>query len=68
MDEYKALKDKIKTLEESLVSVSKEADRLKEKLDEVELAVYNVEETSLIDRIFFWGENIKPLTKYFQPE
>lgn len=66
IQEYNALKDKIKSLEETLTSVSKEASLYKEKLGKIESLVNDLEEENVINRLLFWKNVIKPFKIFVQ--
>ena len=65
LEEYNGLKNKIKTLENTLGDVSKEAAIYKEKLGKIEGLVIDLEEETLINRIFSWKSIITPLKNLF---
>lgn len=66
LSEYNGLKKKVKDLEKALNDVSNEASLYKEKLGTVESAVLDLEGEGLVNRIFSWGNIIKPLIKLFK--
>ena len=65
IEEYQGLKNKIKSLEDALGEVSKDAALSKEKLEKIESIVMDLGEEKLIDRLFSWKKIIEPLQKLF---
>lgn len=65
LSEYNSLKSRIKTLEENIIGISKEASGYKEKLDKVEALVGDMDGIGLFERIFNWKYFVEPLKKLF---
>lgn len=66
IEEYNALKDKIKELESTLVDVSKETSFYKEKYKDAESLVYDLEAEGFVGRLLKWKKVISPLVTLFQ--
>lgn len=58
--EYNGLKDKIKSLEEKLVDMSKEIKIYKNRMDDYNDFIADLEQESLINRVFHWKNIFKP--------
>lgn len=56
IEEYIVLKNKIKTLESSLIDVSKDASKYKEKSNNLESLMKDVESLTLIERVLHWKQ------------
>lgn len=65
MKEYNGLKSKIKSLEQTLVDVSKEASVYKEKLNILESLVMDLENENILNRIFSWKNIVNPFKEVF---
>lgn len=65
MKEYNGLKSKIKSLEQTLVDVSKEASVYKEKLNILESLVMDLENEKILSRIFSWKNIVNPFKEVF---
>lgn len=65
LEEYNGLKNKIKTLENTLGDVSKEASAYKEKLGTIEGLVMDLEDETWVDRLFSWKSILKPFKDLF---
>ena len=63
IQEFNSLKDKIRTLESSLIDVSKEAAIYKEKYSALRDLSMDLENESLLNRIFNWKDILKPFKK-----
>jgi hypothetical protein len=59
MDEFKGMKEKIESLEKSLVSKDKEIEVLKNSYLISQNALEDIAELSLFERVFNWKSNIK---------
>ena len=66
MTEYNGLKNKIKSLEQTLVDVSKETAIYKEKLSILESLVMDLEGEGVLNRIFSWKNIISPFKEVFK--
>ena len=66
MKEYNGLKSKIKSLEQTLVDVSKETAAYKEKLSILESLVMDLEGEGVLNRIFSWKNIISPFKEVFK--
>ena len=65
MKEYNGLKNKIKSLEQTLVDVSKETAIYKEKLSILESLVMDLENEKIFSRIFSWKNIVNPFKEVF---
>lgn len=65
MKEYNGLKNKIKSLEQTLVDVSKETAVYKEKLSILESLVMDLESEKILSRIFSWKNIVNPFKEVF---
>lgn len=65
MKEYNGLKSKIKSLEQTLIDVSKEASVYKEKLNILESLVMDLENEKILSRIFSWKNIVNPFKEVF---
>jgi len=65
MEEYNGLKNKIKSLEQTLVDVSKETAIYKEKLSILESLVMDLESEKILSRIFSWKNIVNPFKEVF---
>lgn len=65
MQEYNGLKNKIKSLEQTLVDVSKETAIYKEKLSILESLVMDLENEKILSRIFSWKNIVNPFKEVF---
>ena len=68
MKEYNGLKNKIKSLEQTLVDVSKEAATYKEKLSILESLVMDLENEKILSRIFSWKNIVNPFKEVFKKD
>jgi hypothetical protein len=66
MSEYNGLKDKIKSLEQTLVDASKEASAYEEKLSILENLVMDLENERILNRIFSWKNIVNPFKEVFK--
>lgn len=66
MKEYNGLKNKIKSLEQTLVDVSKETAIYKEKLSILESLVMDLENEKIFSRIFSWKNIVTPFKEVFK--
>ena len=64
MEEYDALKAKIKNLEEQIVIDSKEIKKYKSDLEDLFFAIEDLENEGLFDRVFKWKNIINFLLKF----
>ena len=64
MEEYDALKNKIKNLEEQIVIDSKEIKKYKSDLEDLFFAIEDLENEGLFDRVFKWKNIINSLLKF----
>ena len=64
MEEYDALKAKIKNLEEQIVIDSKEIKKYKSDLEDLFFAIEDLENEGLFDRVFKWKNIINSLLKF----
>ena len=65
LEEYNSLKDKIKSLEEKNVTLYREAQLTKDKLNVVRSLLFGLDDIGLMDRIINWKAYIKPLNDLF---
>lgn len=63
MEEYNSLKQKVRELESTLGDVSKEAALYKEKLGNLKGLIIDLENETLIDRVFHWKGVVEPFKK-----
>ena len=68
MEEYNGLKNKIKSLEQTLVDVSKETAVYKEKLSILESLVMDLEDERVLNRIFSWKNIINPFKELLKKD
>jgi hypothetical protein len=68
MKEYNDLKSKVKSLEQTLVDVSKETAIYKEKLSILESLVMDLEDEGILNRIFSWKNIISPFKEVFKKD
>ena len=68
MTEYNGLKNKIKSLEQTLVDVSKETAIYKEKLSILESLVMDLEDEKVLNRIFSWKNIVNPFKEVFKKD
>lgn len=68
MKEYNDLKSKIKSLEQTLVDVSKETAIYKEKLSILESLVMDLENEKILSRIFSWKNIVNPFKEVFKKD
>lgn len=68
MQEYNGLKNKIKSLEQTLVDVSKETAIYKEKLSILESLVMDLENEKILSRIFSWKNIVNPFKEVFKKD
>lgn len=68
MKEYNGLKNKIKSLEQTLVDVSKETSVYKEKLSILESLVMDLENEKILSRIFSWKNIVNPFKEVFKKD
>ena len=68
MKEYNGLKNKIKSLEQTLVDVSKETAIYKEKLSILESLVMDLENEKILSRIFSWKNIVNPFKEVFKKD
>ena len=66
MKEYNGLKNKIKSLEQTLVDVSKETTVYKEKLSILESLVMDLEDEKVLNRIFSWKNIVNSFKEVFK--
>lgn len=66
IEEYNGLKNKIKSLEQTLVDVSKETAIYKEKLSILESLVMDLENEKILSRIFSWKNIVNPFKEVFK--
>lgn len=66
IEEYNGLKNKIKSLEQTLVDVSKETAIYKEKLSILESLVMDLENEKILNRIFSWKNIVNPFKEVFK--
>ena len=64
LEEYNALKNKVKNLEEQIVIDSKEIKKYKSDLEDLFFAIEGLENEGLLDRIFKWKNIINSLLKF----
>ena len=65
ISEYQGMRKKINDLESALNSVSKEAATNKEIIEQAKALVVDLEEESLISRLFKWKSVIEPINTLF---
>lgn len=65
LEEYNALKAKIKSLEEQTVSDSKEIKRYKDNFETLFFAIEDLEGEGLFNRVFKWKDVIESILKEF---
>ena len=68
MNEYNGLKNKIKSLEQTLVDVSKETALYKEKLSILESIVMDLEDEGVLNRIFSWKNIVNPFKELLKKD
>lgn len=68
MKEYNGLKNKIKSLEQTLVDVSKETAVYKEKLSILESLVMDLENEKILSRVFSWKNIVNPFKEVFKKD
>ena len=68
MKEYNGLKSKIKSLEQTIVDVSKETAAYKEKLSILESLVMDLEGEGVLNRIFSWKNIVNPFKEVFKKD
>jgi len=68
MKEYNGLKNKIKSLEQTLVDVSKETALYKEKLSILESIVMDLEDEGVLNRIFSWKNIVNPFKELLKKD
>ena len=68
MEEYNGLKNKIKSLEQTLVDVSNETAIYKEKLSILESLVMDLEGEKVLNRIFSWKNIVNPFKEVFKKD
>jgi hypothetical protein len=68
MSEYNGLKSKIKSLEQTLVDVSKETAAYKEKLSILESLVMDLEDEGVLNRIFSWKNIVNLFKEVFKKD
>lgn len=68
MKEYNGLKSKVKSLEQTLVDVSKETAIYKEKLSILESLVMDLENEKILSRIFSWKNIVNPFKEVFKKD
>lgn len=61
MEEYKGMKERIESLENTLASKDKEIDEYKKKYILSQTSLEDISELSLFERVFNWKSNIKSL-------
>ena len=66
MTEYNDFKNKIKSLEQTLVDVSKEKSAYEEKLSILESLVMDLEDEKVLNRIFSWKNIVNPFKEVFK--
>ena len=54
MDEYSALKTKIRLIEQENVEISKQAATYKEKLEKIKYFLMDIQNSSLLERTWHW--------------
>ena len=64
LEEYNALKNKVKNLEEQIVIDSKEIKKYKSDLEDLFFAIEDLENEGLFDRIFKWKNIINSLLQF----
>ena len=64
LEEYNALKNKVKNLEEQIVIDSKEIKKYKSDLEDLFFAIEDLENEGLFDRVFKWKNIINSLLKF----
>ena len=61
LNEYNGLKQRIKTLENSLTDLTKELDSLNQKMNEMDDLMEDLENETLTNRLFHWKKILKPI-------
>lgn len=64
LEEYNALKNKVKNLEEQIVIDSKEIKRYKDNFETLFFAIEDLEGEGLFNRVFKWKDIINSLLKF----
>jgi hypothetical protein len=64
LEEYNALKNKVKNLEEQIVIDSKEIKKYKDNFETLFFAIEDLEGEGLFDRVFKWKNIINSLLKF----
>lgn len=65
ISEYQGMRKKIKDLESALNSVSQEAAKNKESIEQAKALVADLESESFINRLFRWKTIVEPLNTLF---
>ena len=65
IDEYNGMKEKIESLEKSLVESNKKAELYEQKYDNIQIELENILESGLLTRIFGWR---RVLSKLIEPD
>ena len=61
MSEYKGMKEKIESLEKSLVESNKKAELYEQKYDNIQIELENILETGILTRMFGWRRALSKL-------
>lgn len=64
LEEYNALKNKVKNLEEQIVIDSKEIKKYKDNFETLFFAIEDLEGEGLFNRVFKWKNIINSLLKF----
>ena len=65
MEEYQGLKDKVKSLESSLIEEKNQTSIYKQKFNEAKELFDDLKSEGLINRLFNWKRVIKPFNSLF---
>lgn len=65
IDEYKGMKEKIESLEKSLVESNKKAELYEQKYDNIQIELENILEAGILTRMFGWR---RVLSKLIEPD
>ena len=65
MEEYQGLKDKVKSLESSLIEEKNQTSIYKQKFNEAKELFDDLKSEGFINRLFNWKRVIKPFNNFF---
>jgi predicted nucleic acid-binding Zn-ribbon protein len=65
IEEYNGMKEKIESLEKSIVEVKKKAELFEHKYNDIQVELENMQEAGFLTRMFGWK---RALSKLIEPE